>query len=138
MADVRADEMFRMHPPRDRLVGGRQQRPDERRLPDRPAGQREPRSAGDEAGKNQEQRQRQRHQPANGRGRKHPLAQHRTAGGTEIKPVKPGRDTNKRERDDEQMPENHPPLETAEDVFGQRGKEQLHAVKLKSTGGLSR
>jgi len=106
-----------MHPPRERLVSGRQQRPDERRLSNRPTGQREPRAAGDEAGKNQDERQHERHQPADGGRGKHPLAQHRTAGGTEIKPIKPGLNQNERKRDEEQMPENHPPLETAEDVF---------------------
>jgi hypothetical protein len=35
------------------------------------------------------------------------------------------------------MPENHPPLETAEDVFRQGGEERLHAAKLKSTDGLN-
>jgi hypothetical protein len=30
------------------------------------------------------------------------------------------------------MPENHPPLETAEEVFRQSGEEGLHAAKPKS------
>ena len=90
MADVRTDEMFLMHPPRERLVSGRQQRPDERRLPDGPAGQRQPRATGDEAGKNQDQRHRERHESADGCRGKHPFAQKRTARGTEIKPIKPG------------------------------------------------
>ena len=127
MADVRADEMFRMHPARERLVGGREQGTDERRLADGPSGQREPRAARDGAGKNQDERQHERHESADGRGGKHPLAQHRAARGTEIKPVETGLNQNERERDEEQMPENHPPLETAEDVFRQSGEERLHA-----------
>jgi hypothetical protein len=35
------------------------------------------------------------------------------------------------------MPENHPPLETAEDVFRQSGEERLHAAKLESMDCLS-
>lgn len=127
MAEVCADEMFRMHPPRERLVGGGQQRPDQRRLPDGPAGQGDSRVIGDVAGNNQHERHRERHESANRCGRKHPLAQHRTARGTEIKPVKPGRDADERECNEQQMPENYPPLETAEDVFRQSGEELLHA-----------
>ena len=89
--------------------------------------------AGDEAGKNQNERHRERHQPADGCGRKHPFAQHRTARGTEIKPIKSGLNQNKRERDEEQMPEQHSPLKTTEDVFRERGEERLHAAKLKNS-----
>lgn len=118
VAEVRADAMFRMHPPRERFVGGRQQRPHERRLPDGPARLRQPRAIGDKAGEDERERQHQRHERADRCGRNHPRPQLRTARGTEIKPVKPGRDANERECDEEQMPENHPPLETAEDIFG--------------------
>jgi len=92
MADVRTDEMFRMHAAGERLVGGRQQRPHERRLSEGPARQREPRAAGDEAGKNQDERHRERHESADGCRRKHPLAQNRTARDRKIPPIKPGTD----------------------------------------------
>lgn len=127
MADVRARKLLRVNPARERLVGGGQQRPDERRLTDGPAGAGDSPMAGDVAGNNQHERQRERHQPANRCGGKHPFAQHRTAGGTEIKPVKTGADERERERDEHRVPENHPPLETAEEVAGQRGEELLHA-----------
>jgi hypothetical protein len=35
------------------------------------------------------------------------------------------------------MPENHPPLKTAEDVFWESGKELLHVAILESTDCLS-
>lgn len=127
MAEIHADEMFRMDAACERLVGGRQQRSDERGLTDGPAGQGDSRVIGDVAGNNQEKRHRERHESANGCRRKHPLAQHRTARETEIKPVKPRRDADERECNEQQMPENYPPLETAEDVFRQSGEELLHA-----------
>ena len=90
MTDIRADEMLRMHPPRERFVGGRQQRPHERRLPDGPARLRQPRAIGDKAGEDERERQHERHERADGRGRNHPRPQLRTARGTEIKPVETG------------------------------------------------
>ena len=138
MAEIRADEMFRMHATGERLVAGRQQRPDERRLPDRPTRQREPRAAVDVAGNNQDERHHERHESANRSGGKHPGPQQRTAGGTEIKPVKPGADENGREHDEHRVPENHPPLETAEDIARQGGEKRLHAEKLKLTDDFSK
>ena len=118
VADVRTHIVHGgMHATGEHLVSRGDERADERRLPNGPAGPGNFGVAVDVAGNNQDQRQRQRHQPADGRGRNHPRPQLRTARGTEIKPVKPGRDADERERDEQQMPENYPPLETAEDVF---------------------
>lgn len=106
-------------------------------MADGPAGQGNSGTAVDEAGKNQDERQRERHESSNRCGWNHPSPQHRTAGGAKIKPVKTGLNQNERERDGQQMPKNHPPLKTAEDVFWQSGEELFHAAKPKSTNGLS-
>lgn len=134
MADVRAHFVHGgMNPAGEHLVGGGNERAEEFRLANGPADAGDPGVQSDITGEDERQRQEKRHKSTDRRGRKHPFPQQRTPGGGEIKPVKPGLDQDERENDSQQVPEQHPPTETADDVAGQGEEELLHAVKQKST-----
>jgi hypothetical protein len=68
------------------------------------------------------------HQPADGRGGKHPGVKERTPSGAKVKPIKPRQAQNQCEDNHQQMPKNHPSLEAAGNVAGQSGEKSRHAL----------
>jgi len=128
MADVHAARFMevRVNPAREGLVSGGDERAEQFRLPDGPPDAGDPEVQRDIAGEDECQRQDNRYEPADGCGRDHPLIQQRAAGGGKIKPIKTGRDQDDCEQDGGEVPEHHPPAETADDIAGQGEEEVLH------------
>jgi len=126
MTYVRADAVRRMDATRNRFVCGRNQRAEERSLTDSPTGQNGPGISDNEADDKQEQWQGERQQPANPNGGPHPRTKRRSAGGEEIAPVEAGHDENESENDGNDMPDEPPALEAANEVAGHRHQKLFH------------
>ena len=127
MTCVRTDATRRMDATRNRFVCGRDKRAEEFSLTDSPAGQNDLGISGNDAECKKNQRQGDGQQPANHDGGKHPRTKRRIAGGKEIAPVEAGRDEDESEKDGNDMPDDPPALEAANEVAGHRHEKLFHA-----------
>jgi len=112
---------------RNRFVCGRDKRTEECSLTNSPTGKNGSGIFDNEADGKQEQWQGERQQRAKPDGGKHPRTKRRIAGGEEIAPVEAGRDEDESEKDGNDMPDDPPALEAANEVAGRRHQKLFHA-----------
>jgi hypothetical protein len=134
VTDVIADEVRRVDAARERFVCGCDQRANEFSLADGPARQHGSGIINNRADDEQKQWQSRRQQHANDSRRPHPSPQRPIVGGEVIIPIKAAQDENDREQDGDEMPDEPPASETADQVAGQRHQKLFHVGMVWKTG----
>ena len=127
MTDVLADTVRRMNATRNCLVNGSDKRAEEFSLTNSPTGQNGSGTLDNEADDKQEQWQGERQQRTNSDGGPHPRTKRRIAGGQKPAPVEAGQDENESEQDGNDMPNDPPAREAANEVAGHRHQKLFHA-----------
>jgi hypothetical protein len=127
MTDVRADAVRRMDAARNCLVDGGDKRAEEFSLADSPTNQNGSGTLDNEADHKKNQRQDDGQQPANPDGGPYPRTKCRIAGGEEPAPVEAGHDEDESENDGNNMPDDLPACEAANEVAGHRYQKLFHA-----------